>query len=324
MGNKNLKTILSRYEKKRLKNERLLDARKQEVYNLLPEIKDIESKIYFLGLDLSKIALENPSNIQESLDYYQSKIETLKELKNNLLLENGFSCDFLKMQYDCPLCKDRGFLQNSQKCSCLNQALINAAYDQSNLSQVLQRENFSTFDLSLFSTENIPDEDISPRENILNILALSEEFVRNFEDPKFKSLLFYGTTGLGKTFMSNCIAKAVLDKGYSVMYQSCFKILEILERYKFKNDVLKEDDYERIFDCDLLIIDDLGTEISNSFTVSEIFNILNTRLINSKKMIISTNLSPKEISQIYTDRVLSRIVSKFYLFKFFGDDLRWK
>lgn len=196
----------------------------------------------------------------------------------------------------------------------------------SNLENVLQVENFDNFNIELFEENKFKGEELSPRENILDILSIAEGFVSNFEKNNGENLLFYGTTGLGKTYMSNCIAKALLDKGYIVIYQTAFTILEILENRRFgKGDMkLSSYQYELLFDADLLIIDDLGTEVSNTFTNAEIFNIVNTRLIKGKKTIISTNLTPKEITETYTDRVFSRIFHKFLPLKFYGKDIRWE
>lgn len=167
---------------------------------------------------------------------------------------------------------------------------------------------------------------MTPRENMLDILSIAEGFISNFDENNGDNLLFYGTTGLGKTFLCNCIAKALLDKNKIVIYQTAFTILDILERRRFGKSSSEMSDYQYnlLFSSDLLIIDDLGTEVSNTFTNAEIFNIVNTRIIAGKKTLISTNLTPKEISEIYTDRVFSRILDKFIPLKFYGKDLRWE
>ncbi|NLI66362.1 MAG: ATP-binding protein, partial [Tissierellia bacterium] len=176
------------------------------------------------------------------------------------------------------------------------------------------------------SDEPFEGEVLTPRENMIDIVGIAEGFISNFDENNGENLLFYGTTGLGKTYLCNCIAKSLLDKNKIVIYQTAFTILDILEERRFgKGDKeLSNYQYELLLDCDLLIIDDLGTEISNTFTNAEIFNIVNTRLLRNKKTIISTNLTPKEISDIYTDRVFSRIFHRFNPLKFYGNDLRWE
>ena len=162
--------------------------------------------------------------------------------------------------------------------------------------------------------------------NIITIKTKCIEFVNNFDNPDTKNLLFTGNTGLGKTFMCNCIAKSLLDKGHLVIYQTAFKMFEIIEEYKFHNinNSISKENYNNLFECDLLIIDDLGTELTNTFTVSELFMILNTRLLNKKKTIISTNFSLSKLAETYTERISSRIFDKFTLVKFVGKDLRWE
>ena len=197
----------------------------------------------------------------------------------------------------------------------------------SNIETNLLKDNFKNFDIDVFKDEPFEGETMTPRENMMDIVGIAEGFIANFYDSNEDNLLFYGTTGLGKTFLCSCIAKALLDKDKIVVYQTAFTILEILERKRFgnhKRDNNNAYEYDLLFDADLLIIDDLGTEVTNTFTNAEIFNIVNTRIIKGKKTIISTNLTPKEISSIYTDRVFSRILQKFIPLKFYGHDLRWE
>ena len=196
----------------------------------------------------------------------------------------------------------------------------------SNIENVLLRENFSNFNIDIFSDEKFQGESLTPKENMMDILGISEGFIHNFHINNGENLLFYGTTGLGKTYLCNCIAKALLDKGKIVVYQTAFTILDIIEKHRFNRGDQKLNDYKYnlLFDAELLIIDDLGTEVANTFTNAEIFNIVNTRILRGKKTIISTNLTPKEISETYTDRVFSRILDKFLALKFYGKDLRWE
>ncbi len=196
----------------------------------------------------------------------------------------------------------------------------------SNLENVLKKENFQNFNIDIFKDQPFEEEKMTPRENMVEIVGISEGFINNFDENNGENLLFYGTTGLGKTYLCNCIAKALLDKNKIVIYQTAFTILEIIEKHRFSKENNRFNDYQYnlLFEADLLVIDDLGTEVANTFTNAEIFNIVNTRLIGGKKTLISTNLTPKEISDIYTDRVFSRILDKFIPLKFYGPDLRWE
>lgn len=325
MYNQVLKDILMKYERKR--DNLILEQkiRKEEVYRKIPEIKAIDQEIFEIGLNMSRAIIENPDNYKEEIGKIRKQMQSFQMEKAILLTENNIPADYMDIKYDCNDCEDTGYLINGEKCNCLIQNLIYKAYEMSNIKNVLERENFDTFNINIFPDEIFEDEELTPRENMEYISNLCVDFVNNFDINNGENLLFYGSTGLGKTFMSNCIAKALLDMNKIVIYQTAFKILEIIERRRFGRDENRFEDYEYdlLFDCDLLIIDDLGTELSNAFTNAEIFNIVNTRLIGGKKTIISTNLTPKEISDIYTDRVFSRVLEKFIPLKFYGPDLRY-
>jgi len=315
-----VKRILKKYEERRDENELLLEKRKKQVYNRFPQIKGIDDEISLIGLKLAKSVLTNPNDRESIVHKSREEIEALRARKCKVLADNNIPDNYLEMKYHCNMCKDKAFLPNGEKCNCFKQEIINEAYKMSNIENVLNKENFSNFNLEIFSTEKSKERGVSPRENIFEILTYCEDYVHNF-------ILFYGSTGLGKTYMCNCIAKDLLDKGYLVIYQTSFRILEILEDYKFRRDSegkISEENYKNLFDCDLLIIDDLGTELTNTFTSSELFNIVNTRLTAGKSIIISTNLTPSQIGETYTQRTLSRILDQFKIYDFFGSDLRWE
>ncbi|WIF95829.1 ATP-binding protein [Caminicella sporogenes] len=321
-----IKKILLEYEKKRDRAQRELEYRKSQVYEIIPRIKEIDDEISKTGIKISKAILQNTDNYLEKVNEIKEYTKKLKQEKAILLTENNIPLNFLEIQYECSKCKDSGFLDSGEKCNCFKQKLIDKAYEMSNISHLLKKENFKNFNIDLFSDEKFEDENLSPKQNMLKILNICEGFVFNFDKKNDENLLFYGSTGLGKTYLCNCIAKSLLDKGKIVIYQTAFKILEILEEYKFNSNQSPEIklSYELLFDCDLLIIDDLGTELANKFTNIEIFNIINSRLIQNKKTIISTNLSPADIIKIYGERTASRIFGKFTILKFYGPDLRWE
>lgn len=325
MYNQVLRDILKEFEKKRDRAIYEQNLRTKAIYKKVPAIKKIDSKITKTGLLISKSIIENPENYEKKIDEIRNKLEELKMEKAYLLTENNIPLDYLDVRYECSKCEDTGYLSNGKKCHCLKQALINKAYMMSNIKDNLNRENFQTFDIDIFPNEEVEGENMTPRQNMMNILSICEGFVSNFDEKNHENLLFYGSTGLGKTFLCNCIAKALLDKDKMVIYQTAFKILEIIEKRRFGNssDRFQDQEYKLLFEADLLIIDDLGTEFSNSFTNAEIFNIVNTRILGGKKTIISTNLSPKEISESYSDRVFSRVLEKFIPLRFFGPDLRY-
>ena len=326
MKESKIREILISYQKKRDKAESDLELRKNDVYSQIPEFKKLDDEISKVGLQLAKLVLQNPSNKENIILESKKKMDELKSQKKELLTKYKVPNGYLEIQHDCNICKDKGFLDNGHKCNCLKQEIINESYKMSNISRMLEKENFTTLDTSIFSSEKDPESNISPQQNMLQIVSICESFILDFDKDNGENLLFYGDTGLGKTFMCNCIAKSLLDKGHLVIYQTAFKMFEIIEDYKFKNtdSHISKENYENLFDCDLLIIDDLGTELTNSFTNSELFNILNTRLLSGKKTIISTNLSPMQLGSNYAQRIFSRIFDRFKMVKFIGKDLRWE
>ena len=327
MNENKVKRILKKYEERRDENELLLEKRKKQVYDKLPQIKAIDNEISLIGLKLAKSVLTNPDDREHIVKKSKEGIDSLRERKYKIFSENKIPENYLEMKYHCNVCKDKAFLPTGEKCNCFKQEIVNEAYKMSNIENVLNKENFSNFKLEIFSTEKLKEKGISPRENMLDISNYCEEYVRNFNPRESNNILFHGSTGLGKTYMCNCIAKDLLDRGFLVIYQTSFKILEILEDYKFRRNSenkISEENYRNLFDCDLLVIDDLGTELTNTFTSSELFNIVNTRLTAGKSMIISTNLTPIQIGETYTQRTLSRILDQFKIFDFFGSDLRWE
>ena len=261
-----VREILFSYQQKRDKAEYEFEERKKKIYNRFPEIQKIDDDITNVGLRMMRIVISNSPDKEIQLNQYKDKLNALKLSKNNLLKMHNIPKNALEIQYECPLCEDTGFLKSGEKCNCFKQALINEYYKMSNISKNFKTQNFNTLDLSLFSDEIIPELNISSKQNILEISAICEMFVQNFTKENEENLLFYGDTGLGKTFMSNCIAKALLDKGFTVIYQTSFKMFEIIEEYKFHNinNSISKENYNNLFECDLLIIDDLGTELTNT------------------------------------------------------------
>ena len=259
---------------------------------------------------------------QEKLEV---KLEKLNREYNEKLKQIGLTREDFEPKYDCPKCNDTGFVDNKM-CSCFNQEMINESFKQSNLSKI-KEENFETFDFGYYSSTNNKDKygiDKSPLENIDGIRKIAFKFSHSLDDPAQKNLLFTGSTGLGKTFLANCIAAEAIKQGKAVIYQTAPILLDKMVDYKFKFNKTESEreEYDKIFDVDLLIIDDLGTESMNSAKFSELFNILNTRLLKNKKILISTNLTPQEIKREYEERIFSRFVGDFLICRFVGEDIR--
>lgn len=328
MSNPNLKLLLKEYEQKRLQAELDLENKLKDFYIKNPDVLNINDKINRLSIEISKTILLNKNS--KKIDELNIELEKLKLEKKELLNKLNINDDFFKPDYSCKLCDDTGYLvyNNQIMCTCLKQKLLNIQYNKSNISS-LEHENFDNFNINLFSDEKDEkkyNSNISPKENLEKIKEISLDFIKNFDNSQEKNLLFTGNTGLGKTYLTNCIANELLKQGKTVLYQTAPVMLDSILDYRFgKNN---DFNYNDLLNVDLLIIDDLGTESSNNMKFSELFNILNTRLLNQNnhitKTIISTNLSLNHLFKTYDERIFSRLVGYYNICRFFGEDLRYK
>ncbi len=313
-------SVAESFGAKKQAREELILKRKAELYDKIPELKSLEDEIAkvsfktFLkvadGFDPDKAAV----SIKEEVDRLTSKRDALIE-------GTGYNKDYLNPPYDCPLCKDEGFLDNSY-CYCFRKELIKRTFAESNLAN-LSDNTFDNFSLNWYSDEATEGE-ISPRKNMEKIFLECKTFAENF-DKVTDNLLLTGPSGLGKTFLSSCIASKLIEDGVNVIYQSSSVVFSLLDRVKFSKNVSEADLYtaERLLDSDLLILDDLGTEFITEFSVSELFRIINTRILTGKKTVINTNLSLADLKKIYSERILSRIIGNFVILKFYGKDIRF-
>lgn len=318
-----IQAIMNEYEEIRERSKKELEKRKQELYAKLPRLKEIDDEMVSLGIKITKAVLSNSENREKLLEDLHKRQTDLKIEKAEILTANKYPKDYLQMKYNCKKCKDTGYI-GTERCSCLMQRLIAYQYKQFKLSHRIAQENFDNFNINYYSDEPI-DGGESPRENMKHILNECIQYTKYF-DRHNKNLLFVGRPGLGKTFLCNSIAKDLLDMGKSVIYQTAPDLIELVRKYMFDFDSeeLGDEALKDIYECDLLIIDDLGTELTTQFSGLAIYNILNRRLTNNKKIIISTNLSVNEILNTYSERISSRIFGNFYLYKFYGEDIRLK
>ena len=330
MNNSDFQKILQEYEKRHIQEVKALEERKSKIYKEIPKIKEIDEELTDFSLITIKGILNNKNDAIKALN---DKFDTLKLEKAKLLKEAGFPKDFLSMHYTCPLCKDSGYISQdglTVMCSCLQQKILDAKYNDSNVSTA-KNQTFETFDLNLYSdvaNKEKYNSTISPRKNMENIKKVTLNFVDNFDDENVKNLLFSGGTGLGKTYLSNCIVSSLLNKGKTVIYQTAPVMLDKLIAEMFDKNNVSNSFSENLLTADLLVIDDLGTETMNSLKFSELYKIINTRLLNQNnkitKTIISTNLSLQQLFETYDERLVSRFVGPYDIFKFFGEDIRFK
>ena len=316
------KKLLSEYEQTRSRNKRIAVDRKNRIYREIPRIKGIDEEIIEHSMTVTDLLIESLEDKYSLLQELELKLTSLKHEKLTLLAKSGYPKDYLEPIYTCSRCKDTGYIEG-QKCTCYQKASLETAYQQSNLKDILSRENFNLFNFDYYSKDIDPDYGISPYENMVSIHRYCLDYVHSF-NKSFSNLILYGHSGLGKTFLCNSIAKALLDQHYSVIYLTAFQLMRLFETYRFNKseEAVSYEDIEEVYNCDLLIIDDLGSEVINSFTSSELFNCLNTRLLREKSTVISSNLGPSEWPKYYSNRIVSRIFGHYTTLAFFGEDIR--
>lgn len=303
--------IFRQYEEKQRKNRLETERRRDYVYEHLPRYRELEDETASLSVTQGKKLLTGDERALEEL---RGNLAALREQKKQLLLDAGLPADYLEPVFSCPDCRDTGYIERT-KCHCLRQAEITLLYEQSGLQEILANNNFS-----LLSYEYHAGEDLSHFEKAVENCR---DFIKNF-DSDYHNLFFYGTVGTGKSFLSGCVAKELMDSGHSVIYFGATGLFHLLSSASFdiQNRAERQNTYSDLYCCDLLIIDDLGTELTNQFTSSQLFSLLNERNIERKATIISTNLSLRELQDRYSDRIFSRITSNFMVCKLTGPDIR--
>lgn len=321
-----LREILQEYDIVQKEESLALNQRRQEIMDKIPEIAEIHKKIVELMAEHSREIILHPDSSSTVIDQLQQQITELKAREAELLIRQGYPKDYLKMRYRCNKCKDTGFIGYPvrEKCSCLTQKLLEKTYQSSNIHE-LDLENFSTFDPMVFPDSPLENSKLSQRAYMVNLKERLVDYVSVFPNNNRKTILFTGKTGLGKTFLLNCMAKSIMDYGYTVVRVSAYKLFDQLffSAISDKSDNL--DLHRQLFDVDTLIIDDLGTETRrNNYTSEDLFNIINERTMLDKHTFLSTNLGLSDLRQRYSDRIASRLfdTSNTMLIRFRGSDIR--
>lgn len=299
------------FEAKRLENENKRQLSLNEVYSKIPELVLIDKELSQTGVSIMGCAISGKENYKESIQKLKERNLSLQSRRADLLMAHGYASDYTDLKYDCPICQDWGAI-NGKICSCYKTRLIEEQFKLSGISSLAKSQSFETFSLDYY--EN--------KEEMGELLAYAKNYVDDFDKIK-DNVLFVGGTGLGKTHLSTAIAGALIKKGYNVVYETAQNIF-----FDFENDRFldrfggDEPTATKYLDCDLLIIDDLGAENITGFSVSCLYNIINTRLNKKLPIIASTNFSSKEIRGKYHDRITSRLFSDFTIKMFQGTDIR--
>ena len=307
--------IAEEFEHKRASRETLRLSRINEVYSLCPEIKETDSALSEVGSEIFKATLMGKDGIEERIAKIKEKNLALQAKRAQLLKSIGFPEDYTDPPYECDKCNDSGYI-GTKLCPCYKNALIMKAYENSGLGNLLKKQSFENFSLDSFEGDN--------KKNMELNYSILQKYAEEF-DVSCESLLLAGGTGLGKTHLTTAVAKRLIDKGYDVVYETAQNIFTDFDRDRFLDRFGGEEPISyKYLDCDLLVIDDLGAEMVSSFSISCLYNIINTRLNKGKPIIISTNLSSVEIKKMYQDRITSRLFGDFYILPFTGTDYRRK
>ncbi len=293
------------------------EKRREEIYSKLPRVREIEQLLTGTGIAAAKAVLSGSDTKTELIKLRDENLKLQGELKV-VLAQEGYKPQDLEERYICPKCSDKGYI-DGKMCDCTKRLLRDIAFKELNALSPLSLSSFDSFNTELYS--DIPDRNGNvPRTRLRNFYSFCIDYAEKFNGSD-KSILMEGGTGLGKTHLSLAIAQRVIERGYGVIYCSTPNILSVLEREHFSRGSDRPT-YRHLEECDLLIIDDLGTEFRTQFTTAAIYNIINTRMSREKPTIVNTNLSLEELKKDYSDRLVSRMIGEHIYFEFIGEDIR--
>lgn len=316
LTNSQYETIMRNYERRRDANRAMLASRQKEIYSGIPGYEKLADSVSSLSVDAARMVL---SGDDDALSRLHDSLKDISRKQEKMLKDAGYPTDYLKPLYDCPDCQDTGYVNGvdgrKEKCHCFRQQEVSILYDQSHIREMISRENFSTLSYDYYQGDDLL--------LFKSAVSASLNFIQNFKED-YHNLLFYGTVGTGKSFLSGCIANELIQNGYSVIYFSALNLFECLAYYSFdsREKTKLHSFYEDIYGCDLLVIDDLGTETTNAFINSQLFACLNERQLRRNATVISTNLNLVELQARYSDRIFSRLTSNFTFCKLTGADIR--
>ncbi len=313
----NYRRIRAEYENKYKKAREDADRRRDEIREKISGIREIDAELGRVGLEIMGAIMSAGGDTELLVAKIRAKNENLQKKREELLIKNGYPADYTDVKYDCPLCCDSGYV-NGRMCDCMRRELILAGCESSGIGQLMKEQNFDNFSLDYYSKS------IDTYSEMENVLTTVYRFANNFSENGSGNLAFIGGTGLGKTHLSSAVARRVIERGFDVSYVSAQGMISDFESERFGNSSTQGGGGEtnRYFDCDLLIIDDLGTEVINQFTVACLYNVINTRLNLKKSTVISANLKQDELRQRYSDRITSRILGEYRILRFVGTDVR--
>lgn len=310
-----VEAVFGDFEKKRKKSEDTQKRHLLEVYAQIPELKALDYELSSTGLQILGATLQGKEGLEERIAAIKKKNKELQKKRASLLISKGFDENYTEQVFECEKCRDEGYV-NEKMCSCLRNALITKQLEASGVGQLISGQSFENFSLDMYPSD--------VREGMACLFDDLKEYALSFSKDS-SNLLFVGGTGLGKTHLSTAIAKTVIEKSFYVVYETATNIFSDFESDRFRDRYAGEEPVaKKYMECDLLILDDLGTEVVTNFTVSCLYNLINTRLNKRLPIILSTNLNSAEIRKLYNDRITSRLFGDFEIKVFRGTDNRGK
>ena len=317
-------TARARIRARQEERDALISARKTALFARFPRLKELDDEASSLAFRIFNEVSDGTRAPDEVAQQLERELTRIANERTEILRADGKAPDYFSPPYVCDQCRDTGFSEG-RMCSCLNTLLTEELFARSNLSERMRGQTFASMRSDIYSSAVHPQLGCSVREYMKNIRDICLDFTASF-GTSAQNLLFYGASGLGKTYYSSAIANELIQKGTAVLYMSAVELFATLQRKNFSSIPAEREEYDRLHQslltAELLILDDLGTEMITNFSLSELFSILNGRLLDQKPMIINTNLDLTELKETYSERISSRLAGSFTLCHFVGDDLR--
>lgn len=311
-SNENFAKVSEAFAEKRRQAMIRAEENARKLYAAHPEFQDIDRALSETARAVYAETLRGKEGLEARIARLRRQNEQLQQDRADCLAHFGYPADYTDPHYECAVCSDTGAV-GSRMCTCFRRALVLATYQSSGIGNLLRTQSFENFDLSYYT-------DPASRQMAQNAYRICRQFAESFPDSGISNITLQGGTGLGKTHLSTSIAQTVIEHGYDVVYETAQNMLTDLENVRFGRS--ETDAAERYETCDLLIIDDLGTELSTNFAVSALYNLINTRINAGKATVVSTNLQPDEIRRRYSDRITSRLLGEYTLLPMTGTDIR--
>ncbi len=310
----NYKRIKEEYDGKYLRAQEEAQLRRAEVHAALPEIAQIDRELSATGFKIFEATLRGDMS---ELDKINAENDYLLKKRAGIMRAADFAPDYTEIRYECNLCGDTGVVDHTM-CKCMRKKLVEAGFVTSGMYDLIKTQNFENFSLDYYK------QNAEVYNRMSKIYAVLKKYAEDFDAEKSGNVAMFGNTGLGKTHLSSAVAGKIIENGNDVYYTSAMNMFADFEQKRFGNSISYDasGDVSQYFSCDLLIIDDLGVEIVNQFTVSCLYNVINTRLNRKKSTMLSTNLTQEEFRKKYWDRIASRVFGEFLILPFCGDDIR--